>query len=282
METGPEVVMAMENFKPAAQAAMDNFIAHLDFSDRLLPSKVLIQPAATLRKSVDTLLRYARKERVALIALTTHARTGAVRLIQRSFTEHLMQHSLIPLLVAGPGGSLQQRPGGTRFKTVVAPIDFGRHGASTVLSSIALAKHLSARLSFFHVDQVNSLPPLFSDGLVPIHPDLSRIFCERVELHHHQLQEWVNFAALKGVEADYAISENLGGSVAHEILAFARSRESPLTQLCAERGSLTSLLFGSITREVLRHSESPCLITHPKLIPATCELTSLDPLKKAA
>jgi nucleotide-binding universal stress UspA family protein len=84
-----------------------------DFELEMLPQVRALQSAGfqvstTMRfgKPAEEIERYIDDEGVNLVAMTTHGRTGLVRLMVGSVAEHVMHHTHVPVMLYRPFGQM--------------------------------------------------------------------------------------------------------------------------------------------------------------------------------
>jgi nucleotide-binding universal stress UspA family protein len=105
--------------------------------------------------AAETILETALTERVSLIALTTHGRTGAARWVLGSVAERVLQASPLPVLVARSfptnvcRGSLESRP----MRNFLVPLDGSRQSLAALEPVLNLARPVDAHVTLLHVTE---------------------------------------------------------------------------------------------------------------------------------
>ena len=103
----------------------------------------------------------ARK--IDLIAVGTHGRTGASKLLMGSVAEQIFRQATCPVLTVGPNVSAE--PGSVAdIHTILFPTDFSSESQSTLPFAISLAEENQARLYLLHVEP-DLVPGSMEDAL---------------------------------------------------------------------------------------------------------------------
>jgi nucleotide-binding universal stress UspA family protein len=188
-------------------------------------------------------LEVARKERVTLIALSTHGRTGLPRWVFGSVAEKVLRGSPVPVLAmpsfVGMGGDAfvrgaQELP----FKTIVVPI------AAAPLSLEVLPPLTEfARLFGSSVLLVNVCAG--EECSVPVH---------EMRMAYEKLREG-------GVTAEPLVKQ---GDAASQILETCREKGADLIAMTTHgRSGVPRWLLGSVAEKVLRAANVPLLVVRP-------------------
>ena len=213
---------------------------------KILEPKCLLLDAPSLRHSVLKLVEYAKHTHTDFIAVSTQAREGLSRFLMGSFAESLTLVSSVPLFIVNP----HTEPT-ARYKTIVFPTSFSeqaRHGFEKVLS---LALKIGADVTLFHKVQY-----LVEDGSFQLpKPDMSP--------SKSDLTRWQKEAADMGVQCETVIEEK-PGNIAEHIVRYANGKKSELIAMESVEGPVMTAVFGSVTRQVVRHADCPVLVFHPE------------------
>lgn len=143
------------------------------------------------------------------------------------------------------------------FHRILVAIDGSEHAHRALLEAADLAELNNARLTVMTVCQKPS--GLLVGGPVVPTVDL-RGLDEALEREHQQLLE----SSLEEIPQDVSVVKILAhGSPASAILEQARSGEHDLIVLGSRgRGSMTALLLGSVSHQVMQRSSIPVLVIH--------------------
>ncbi len=91
-----------------------------------------------------------REQKVDLIVLGTHGRTGATKFLLGSVAEEIFRRSPVPVLTIGPAVRSSVHAGG-RFHRVLLATDFTPASAAAAPYALSLAQENGARLLLLHV-----------------------------------------------------------------------------------------------------------------------------------
>jgi nucleotide-binding universal stress UspA family protein len=187
---------------------------------------------------------------VEAIAMTTHARSGAARVLLGSVASEVVRRSGRPVLLVRPGLAPLRR---LRRKILIPLVDPGDVG-TLIDSMLSLASAARSEIVLLHV-----LPfPLVTDPVtgftpVPLRP---------LKLPHVPwLEEARRIVEDRGLRAR---TRTAFGDPVDRILRVSRSEDVDLIAMKARsRRGLSRLFLGSITDELLRRSERLLLLLHP-------------------
>lgn len=198
---------------------------------------------------VPALLGYMAEERVDLLVLGTHGRSGFERVVLGSVTEKLLRKATCPVLTIPPtiaGGD--PRVG---FRHVLCAVDDVSAGDPTIATALWLAQREAGQLTLLHVVQPLTPPPGL-DGF-----DTSP-YVDRVS------RDW-----LSALESSVGTASRAECRVVERVAIGQppRSIVDTATQTGADvivmgvrgRGAVDLMLLGSTTHFVVRHARCPVL-----------------------
>ncbi len=189
-------------------------------------------PAAEILFAIDEL-------QPAIVAMSSHGRSGLLRWIRGSVAERVLRASSAPLLLVTPHETTS-----AGFRRILVPLDGSDRAAAVLPLVVDLARRHEAEVVLLHV--------------LPAGPPMAAIASgvESVELlrgHQRQLAE-------QGVTA--RMREALG-SPAGEILDVAEREQADLIAMATHGRTGSSRFFlGSVAETVLRHARKPLLVVH--------------------
>jgi len=186
--------------------------------------------------------------RMDLVVMSTHGRSGLKRLVLGSVTEDVLRRVEVPLLVTRP--EIPPRP----WDRIVVALDGSPRGEAILQDVVPLARRMKASVALIQ----SALPPVTMSGVgdVPgVRVDENPLpYLERVRAR----------LASEGVDATVAALEGRAG---FQILRYAQ--ESNASLLCMTthgRSGLARIVLGSIADEVLR--QAPCPVLLRRSVPA--------------
>lgn len=125
------------------------------------------------------------EEKIDLIVLGTHGRSGLGKLLLGSVAENILRHAPCPVLTVGPkvsGGAKlpafenhcrEVAPVELELKQIVFATNFAQNSACVAQEAVSLAEEFSSRLTLLHViedyTQLGSRPGPMEDGVRRLH-----------------------------------------------------------------------------------------------------------------
>lgn len=206
-------------------------------------SKVLVRAGG----AAETVLGVAAEMKADLLAVATHGRTGAQRLVLGSVAETLLRSTPIPVLAVRPFWTYDLQPQGgveaQTVRTILLPVGSGDRSLCVLPHAILMARLFKARVMILHA---RGSSDSVDDGLIN-------------ELAERFRQE--------GIEATTLVEP---GNPVDTILEACRARAVDLAVMSTHgRSGLSRLVLGSVTEEVLRQARTPLLVVRgdpsPKL-----------------
>lgn len=209
--------------------------------------------------AAEEILAYVKKNKVGLIAMTTHGRSGVRRFAMGSVAARVARHSTVPVLLARSDAPQETISRYWPEKRILVLLD-GSEKAEQVLPHVAdHAKIGGAEVVFLRV-----LEPLRSPAFYP--PDMPGNWEEVAErIMTHLEEECVcYFAGLKTRLRDAGIqvrSETLEGNIWDEIIRYIERDGFDLVALTSHgRSSVARWAVGSVAETLLRKCPIPLLL----------------------
>lgn len=201
------------------------------------------------RDPVHAILRRARAGGPSLIAMTTHARTGAGRAVLGSVAEGVVRRSPVPVLVVGPGSAGR---GGGAMRRILVPLD-GSAASGRILPLAASV----ARLHKSHVSLLHVAPPLSS---VAVEHAVALPYLP-VELAPAAMAPYRDALTAAGIRARLDI---VTGGASRRILERVRQTRPDLVVMATRgRTGIGRWILGSVAEQVLRRAPGPILLWAP-------------------
>jgi len=208
----------------------------------------------------EAILETAAAESATLIALTTHGRTGAARLVMGSVAERILQASPLPVLVCRsiPTNRCRAKLESEPVRNFLVPLDGSRPSLGSLEAVLQLARPVDAHVTLLHVTE-----PSPYDG--------------RWESPDECLKEADQ--TLRDACIPAAI-EHRKGDPSEEILKAAEEKEADLIAMTTHgRSGPSRWVFGSVAANVLRAASTPLLVVR-NCIPAASAVAGT--LKRSA
>jgi nucleotide-binding universal stress UspA family protein len=198
-------------------------------------------PMLRIGAPAETILEAALTEKVSLIALTTHGRTGAARWLFGSVAERILQASPLPVLVARSfpptvsRGKLESRP----VRNFLVPLDGSAQSLGALDPVLNLARPVDAHVTILHVAE----PSPYDGHWDP--PD------QTLQEADHRLREACIPARI----------EHRKGEASDVILRTADEEAIDLIAMTTHgRSGPSRWIYGSVAAKVLREATVPLLV----------------------
>ncbi len=168
----------MEVQAMAAQALRDADEGMKTVNSRLegIPHEIVIRKGDI----GDELSAIVEQKGIDLIAVGTHGRTGASKLLMGSVAERIVRQASCPVLTVGP--NVAGEPGSVAdIHTILYPTDFSTEAMAALPYAVSLAQENQARLYLLHVVPASEAD-LFEDSLrnrlLAQVPPEAKLWCE--------------------------------------------------------------------------------------------------------
>jgi nucleotide-binding universal stress UspA family protein len=206
--------------------------------------RVVSRITPSIRLAADRLAAEAKG--ADLIVLQTQSRSGFQRFLLGSFAETLIHRTPVSLLVLNP----TVRAKSTARRILVAT-DLQASAPRQVREVARWAKRAGALLHIFHVPEPSY--GLRFGGQDPSGEEYRRGLPER-------MAALVKEAEREGIRARFSLATGLR-STADLILKEAAGIRADVITVSAKSGPLSSLFLGSVSRDLIRRSQVPVLVS---------------------
>jgi nucleotide-binding universal stress UspA family protein len=176
-----------------------------------------------------------RDQKIDLIVLGTHGRTGVHKLLLGSFAEEIFRRSTVPVLTIGPHVRKSTHTGG-HFRSILFPTDFSTPSLSAAPFAISLAEENDAELVLLNVMPQSDMThhAVALAHLYQIVPSDSRMECQPFAVVRYgevadrildtAAERSADFIVLgvRGAAKHLAAATHLERATAHKVIAHAR------------------------------------------------------------
>lgn len=239
-----------KTYGPEAQRSLDSILGRIGI-EHLLPAKVVVESTASLRKAADRLIEQAHESHSELILVTTHARRGVSRFLLGSFAETLILHSKLPVLVINPENKPQEK-----IEHILFPTDLSRQSRRGFEATVKLAQKLDSEIVLYY-KVVQPIPVVFPQApMMPVYASEAELN-ERTKL----AGAWCEWARSQGITARVLVDE-VPGDIPSAIIRTAGQEHCGLIAMISQLGPISSVLLGSIARQVIRRADCPVWVQH--------------------
>lgn len=215
---------------------------------------------------VPAILQYIEEQKIDLVVMGTHGRTGLRHMLQGSVAEETVRLSSCPVLTLHEHPT--QKPIDA-FNKLLIPIDFSESSKHALWTGVELARTYQAQLQLLHVIEPPSMPEFY----VPLIGVLSPETLKELEQRAHFVLEQMMLSHKQTYHdlPPYTIHVVQGRSNS-EIVQFAQEQHSDLIVISTHGlTGIQRVLFGSVAEYVVRHATCPVFTMKSK--PSTAPKT---------
>jgi len=211
-------------------------------------------------RAEEAIINKAEADGDTLIAMATHGRSGLNRFLLGSVAEKVLRGSANPLMLVRATDAAKTT-GEAPFKSVIVPLD-GSELAESVMPTVAtMAKELGLEVVLFRAYHIPYNAYAADDGYYAVNYD-ELIAGVRDEAKEYLDKKVAEMKTL-GVAKVSALSKE--GFAGDEIIALARKTADALIAMCSHgRSGVKRWVLGSVTENVVRHSDDPVLVVRAK------------------
>jgi nucleotide-binding universal stress UspA family protein len=195
-----------------------------------------------------------------LLAMTSHGRTGAGRLLLGSVASRVVHAARCPVLLTRVCAERAHEPVQAAFNRVLVPLDGSSFSEAAVEAALATVGQGVTELRLLRVVEVPALPVASLAGAnVPLDYGL---VAEYVSATRDEAAQYVQALSARlaaaGQPASWEVRE---GQVASEINAAAQAWGADTVAMATHgRSGFNRLFFGSVAEQLLHSSELPVLL----------------------
>ena len=251
----PPELHLIENFQIKAELKMSSVLSRIKIPG-IRPLQVLDSNSSTVREKAQELIGYAKKMNAEMIVVSSHGRKGVKRWVLGSFAETLTLYSDVPLFTVHP--NWKRVP---EFKKILFPTDFSDESKKAFTRILDFAERQKSRIILFHKSSQEFYPTY--DIEFSVGPAYAQAYTDELEANKKTAKEMYNAAKLRGIRVDVVFDRSKIGSASEAILKRAK-RFGSIIAMVSHSGPIASVLMGSTTRQVVRYSDQPVWVIHPK------------------
>ena len=204
----------------------------------------------------EEIARIVEEEKIDLVISATRGRSGLKRLILGSVTERLMRSLSCPLLVVqGKDPEKQEKPAESiGLDKILIGCDFSNDSKLAIAYGLSLAQEFEAELHLAHVIAPPVYPEFIKTGSAAVHGVqdhvLNDLLTEKLEkLVPEEARNWCRLQTIL-----------LEGPPYTELVNYADRNEIDMIVMGLRgHGLVKTLLLGSTTDRVIRHTPCPVL-----------------------
>ena len=206
---------------------------------------------------VDALIGYARRFRIDLIVMRSHARRGIARVWFGSVADKLIRESGVPVLVVRPPSVATALGSSFGFKRILVPLDGSTLAEQIIPRLLPLARIDGSTITILRIvprSDSNAQPGLESSIGPAKAMDIAnaKLYADRV------IRDYID----KGIETSRHIV--IADDAASAILERAEIEDADLIAIATRgRGAIARARSGSVADRVMRESLTSAMVVHP-------------------
>lgn len=225
------------------------------FSDEKAEPRILLQKTDSHRQAVRQLLKYAKKNKAQLIAVSTHGRRGFNRLMLGSFAELLLTHSDIPILTVNPNTEVP-----SEVATIAFVTDFSASSKRALKKVTRWAQKFHAKLKIIHIYTIPAdLFPGILDGRTVTETTIREAWWKAEQEQRKEGEKWAALARADGANAEFCFIKR-AGNVGEVIVDVTVSESADLIVLTAAHGLIAMAFLGNLVRTILSTAKRPVIL----------------------
>jgi nucleotide-binding universal stress UspA family protein len=229
-----------------------------EVSQRMKENVRRVTPVVVSGKAADEIIGYADKNKVDLIIMTSHGRSGIVSWATGSIANKLLQAASVPVLLVRAAKPKRKVTREVLLSRILLPLDGSEAGEAAVGYVGELMSRLESEVILFGV--VSSGQHIRSVGGL----DYINYPPEQMEIFKKEAQDYLDgvYRRLKRRKGSVKVTINVGaGDVGQEILKFAEAKRVNLIAISSHGHSgIEKWVFGSIANKVVQASQVPVLV----------------------
>lgn len=248
----------VKKIQPQVETKMNERLKELGLTT--LPPKILVHKLLSLTGDTKKVIHYAKSSGARMVLLATHARQGLSRFVLGSFAETAILNSEVPLMLVNPKSEVPKGMSRTLFATDLSKSS--KRGFKKFLGQI---KGLTSSVVIYH-KLPDPIEPVIQTGVqmagggwVTVQQFLNKEGQEREK----ECQQMADEAKKMGFEAKVVLDRS-PGFVTDAIINEIKTHKIDYVAMVSKTGPISTVLIGSIGRQMARVSPVPVYLFHEK------------------
>jgi nucleotide-binding universal stress UspA family protein len=225
---------------------------------RIAGSGLVVQTAVCVGDAATEIVRYAERERIDLIALATHGRSGMQRWLYGSVADAVLHATTTPLLLLRP--TTDGAIAAPEVRRIVVPLDGSPLAEGALSTAVELARALGAPVVLVRVVEFIGLA-FSADPFGSPYLDCQQL----LDVLRQDAEQYLRRLAadLRGKGLTVETRAPIGIAV-ETITALAREQPGSVIVLSTHgRSGWRARMLGSVARRVVLLASRPVLVTRP-------------------
>jgi nucleotide-binding universal stress UspA family protein len=247
---------AVDEIVAEEQSKAKTYLAEV--AERLRASSLTVDTALVVGDAATEIVRYAKSERIDLIALATHGRSGFRRWLHGSVADAVLHQTTTPLLLLQP----ESEGSATRLvvRRVVVPLDGSEVAEVALPVAEELARAFGVQVALLRVVEVVGLA-FAGDPVSGAYVNYQALLNALRDQAERYLDGLAQKVREKGLEVAFETQLGLPADV---IAGEARDRPGSLIVMATHgRTGWRRMLLGSVARRVVLKAGGPVLVVPP-------------------
>jgi nucleotide-binding universal stress UspA family protein len=203
----------------------------------------------------EVIVSISIREPEALVAMSTHGRSGIRRWYVGSVADKVLHTCKNPMLVIKGSEDGQSHEGTANVKRLLVPLDGSPLAELALPHAVVLAKALNADIDLMRVYTALT-HAYYGEGFIPNYEEMTETF--RREASEY-LEEKASMLKEEGLSHVKCIIEE--GDAAAEIIDVAHKMKENLVAMCSHgRSGIGRWVLGGTADRVIRYSEDPIVV----------------------
>lgn len=224
-----------------------------------------VEGRVTVGYPAEEILRFADENKIDLILMATHGRSGVKRWVLGSVADKVLRASKLPVLLVRSGVTYDVAYDKWPKRTFVVPLD-GSKAAESVLAHVeVLAKQKGLDSVEVVLLQVSEPPVVQSDYPASMPLNWEEHVKEETAKRKRGAEQYLSTVEKRLKEAGLKVrSEVLVGNPAQEIVSYCgKDRCNLIVMATHGRSGVSRWAYGSVAEKVLLGTASPIVVVRP-------------------
>lgn len=239
---------------------LEKIIERLSVKVKKQNPAALVKAVVIDGKPANALLTYAKKEKIGLIIMVSHGRSGIMPWVMGSTASKIIQRSPKPVLLVRASASRNKRRPLRLFNKILVPLDGSRAGEAALPYIKAIAQQMKSEVFLLRVIEV--IQHIRTIGGLD-HFTYTEDQIERMK------NEGVKY--LEKIQRQFSVDKVhtvlRTGDPAQEIIKLSQEKKVNLVAMSSHgKSGIRRWVVGSVSSKVLQADKMPLLLVRPKKI----------------
>jgi nucleotide-binding universal stress UspA family protein len=261
LNTGSELTLF--TVMPTSSEKLDRPMkAYMDSNAKALKSQgVKATTAIAYGNAADEIIKFADKNKVDLIIISTHGRSGIKRWMLGSIALKLLYGTCVPVLLVK---SRAHKISKVAFKKILVPLDGSPFSEAAIPHVKQLTKGTSGEVILLRVSEPPVLPADRSPAVKPNWEEYRDILM--AEIQRQALEYLQKIKAELEKSGARVTTEAILGKASESILQAAQKNNVDMIAMTTNgRTGISRWVYGSVATRIVEESQQPILLIRPTM-----------------